>query len=240
MIQIIKSLDRHSFSLWNTFRWIVSSEKFELFIDELLDNQEFDNLKTPFYPVITELRTGEEVALNEGKVSKGIQASSAIPGLFPPVLIGDTYFVDGGMKNAVPVNVARDLGADIVIAVDVKKDLKEVNYKSILQNLQLALWFMIDGYVEQHIDDADVVIVPDVKYDSYVEFSRSDHFIGEGYKAGMANIEKIKATILALTPGLYRTLHKRRLFRRRCCRTHWQPENWFGKICRYQTLYLVH
>ena len=60
---------------------------------------------------------------------------------------------------------------------------------------------MIDGYVEQHIDDADVVIVPDVKYDSYVEFSRSDHFIEEGYKAGMANIEKIKATILALDPG---------------------------------------
>lgn len=177
---------------------IVSGERFELFLRELLDNKEFDELKIPFYAVVTDLRTGEEVVLDSGQVSKAIQASSAIPGLFSPVLIEERYYVDGGLKNAVPVNVARDKGADVVIAVDVKKDLKEVDYDNILHNIQLTLWFMINGYVEQHIQHADVVIVPEVKYDSYMEFDRSSYFILQGYKAGKASVEEIKAALLAL------------------------------------------
>lgn len=187
---------------------IISSAKFELFVRELFDNKEFSQLKIPFCAVVTDLRTGEEVVLNSGQVSKAIQASSAIPGLFSPVLIGERYLVDGGLKNAVPVNVARDNGADVVIAVDVKKDLKEINYDNILHNIQLTMWFMIDGYVEQHIVAAEVIIVPDVQYDSYMEFDRSSYFIQEGYKAGKARIEDIRAAILAVDSGFAPTPYR--------------------------------
>lgn len=180
---------------------LVNTTKILYYLDTLLEGKHFSDLTIPFYSVITELRTGTEVALNEGPVSRGVQASMSIPALFPAVEIDGRYYVDGGMKNAVPANVAKDHGADVVIAVDVKKDLEEVDYDSILNNLQLTLWFMIDGYVELNTADADVIIVPDVMFDSYMSFQKADYFINQGYSSGLAYIEQIKEAILAHDPN---------------------------------------
>jgi NTE family protein len=179
---------------------IMNTDKLFIFLNELLGGQTFSDIPKLFYSVITELRSGEDVALNEGLVARGIQASMSIPGMFPPVRINDKYYVDGGMKNPVPVDVARYKGADIVIGVDVKKDLQEVDYNNIINNLQLTLWFMTEGYSQMRIDAADVVIMPDVKYDSYMEYQRDQYFIQEGYEAGLRAIPQIKAVILAKYP----------------------------------------
>ncbi|HHT27858.1 MAG TPA: patatin-like phospholipase family protein [Firmicutes bacterium] len=179
---------------------ILNTDKLFIFLNELLEGQTFSETPIPFYSVITELRTGEDVALHEGLVGRGIQASMSIPGMFPPVRINERYYVDGGIKNPVPVDVARMQGADIVIGVDVKKDLEEVSYDNIIHNLQLTLWFMTDGYAQMRVDAADVIITPDVQYDSYMEYQRDQHFIQEGYKAGLRAVPEIKAVILAKYP----------------------------------------
>jgi NTE family protein len=179
---------------------IVDTTRFERYLDVLLHGQSISELGIPFYPVITELLTGEEVALGQGSAATGVRASMSIPGLFPPVEIQGKYYVDGGMKNAVPANVAEDKGADVIIAVDVKKELPEVDFNNILNNVQLTMWFMIDGYVQLNTEGADVIIVPEVKFDSYMDFQRADYFIEQGYASGLAYMEEIKRAILAEDP----------------------------------------
>ncbi|HBG02303.1 MAG TPA: hypothetical protein DDW87_12125 [Firmicutes bacterium] len=180
---------------------LLGTGRIKVFLDALLDQAEFSDLVVPFHSVITNVTTGEEWALNEGAVSTGVLASMSIPGLFPAVQIGDHHYVDGGMKNAVPVNVAKDLGADVVVGVDVKKELEEINYDSILNTLQLTMWFMIDGYVQLNTEQADVIIVPNVMFDSYMDYQKSDHFVEEGYQSGVRYLHEIKAAILAHDPA---------------------------------------
>lgn len=79
---------------------------------------EFHELRTPFAAVATDLISGREVILREGIIWRAVQASVSIPGMFPPALISGRYLVDGGVVSPVPTRAARDLGADIVIAVD--------------------------------------------------------------------------------------------------------------------------
>src|SRR5262249_57308936 len=84
---------------------------------------EFSDLPIPLAAVATDLHTGQEVWLREGKVSDAVAASIAVPGLFRPVLHQDRYLVDGSVVNPIPVSLCRAMGADIVLAVDLGSDL---------------------------------------------------------------------------------------------------------------------
>ncbi len=82
-------------------------------------NDDFDHLPIPFRAVAADIVTGEEVVLKSGSLARAMRASMSIPGLFSPVELNDRLLVDGGIANNLPVKVLRDMGADIVIAVDV-------------------------------------------------------------------------------------------------------------------------
>lgn len=82
-----------------------------------------DELRVPFTAVATSLRTGAEVWLRRGSTVDAVRASAALPGLFSPVRWKGAFLVDGGLVNPVPVSVARAMGADIVIAVDLGSDI---------------------------------------------------------------------------------------------------------------------
>lgn len=99
---------------------------------KMLGMKEFRELKLPFRAVATDLETGGEVVLNAGNLLKALRASISIPGVFSPVWAGKRLLVDGGLVNPVPVNVARAMGAQIVIAVDVTQGL--------VADQQPALW----------------------------------------------------------------------------------------------------
>src|SRR2546426_11119308 len=79
---------------------------------------EFSELPIPFAAVATDLHSGQEIWLREGKVSVAIGASIAVPGLFRPVPYDDRYLVDGSVVNPIPISLCRAMGADIVLAVD--------------------------------------------------------------------------------------------------------------------------
>ncbi|NLC53220.1 MAG: patatin-like phospholipase family protein, partial [Firmicutes bacterium] len=95
----------------------IETKGLQQYLDTLLGGKTCERLSIPFYPVAVNLKTGAVQALNQGKASTGILASMSIPGVFPPVLIEDQYYVDGGLKNQVAADVAADLGAEIIIAV---------------------------------------------------------------------------------------------------------------------------
>ena len=84
-------------------------------------SSDFASLKIPFSCVAADIRTGTEVILHEGSVAKAMRASMAIPGVFKPVEIDGQRLVDGGMLNNLPVDVCRQMGADIIIAVDLQQ-----------------------------------------------------------------------------------------------------------------------
>ncbi len=94
----------------------------EVFREQFVE-REFTELPVQFAAVATDLHSGQEVWLREGRVSTAVGASVAVPGLFRPVLHEDRYLVDGSVVNPVPVSLARAMGADIVIAVDLGSDL---------------------------------------------------------------------------------------------------------------------
>lgn len=89
----------------------------------LLGMREFRELRLPFRCVATDLNTGGEVILGSGNLLEALRASISIPGVFSPVWVGKRLLVDGGLVNPVPVNVVREMGAQIVIAVDVSQGI---------------------------------------------------------------------------------------------------------------------
>ncbi|MGD9781151.1 MAG: patatin-like phospholipase family protein [Kiritimatiellia bacterium] len=91
---------------------------------KLLGVGEFRELPLPFRAVATDLGTGGEVVLSSGNLLQAVRASISIPGLFSPVWTDRRLLVDGGLVNPVPVNVARDMGAQIVVAVDVSQGIE--------------------------------------------------------------------------------------------------------------------
>lgn len=90
----------------------------------------FEQMQKPFACVATDLYSGREVTFNSGEVGRSVQASCAIPALFSPISIDDHWLVDGAVVNPVPVNLCRQLGADLVIAVNLNADFRP------MQNMQ--------------------------------------------------------------------------------------------------------
>jgi NTE family protein len=92
-------------------------------LETALTDTRIDDLPLRFAAIATEFNTGHEIWLTRGRLTDALQASYALPGIFPPVLIGGRWLVDGALVNPVPVSAARALGARLVIAVNLNSDL---------------------------------------------------------------------------------------------------------------------
>ena len=101
---------------------LISGKRIEEMLNNLaLEDRTFDDLKIPFAAVATDVESGAEVILNQGKVIDAVRASIAIPGIFTPVKYQNYYLVDGGVVDPVPVDVVQKMGADIIIAVSLAR-----------------------------------------------------------------------------------------------------------------------
>ena len=108
---------------------VMRGERVEQLIDSMARLKgccDFGQLKIPFRCVAADFRSAREVVLAEGQLAKAIRASMAIPGIFKPVNSGNMKLVDGGMVNNLPVDVVKEMGADIVIAVDLQQNEQKV------------------------------------------------------------------------------------------------------------------
>lgn len=97
---------------------VMKGEKSYGFLESHFGDATFSKTKIPFSAVATNLNTGEETVISRGRIMTALRASSGVPGIFPPVKIGKDYFIDGGVVNPTPVDVAKDMGADVIIGVD--------------------------------------------------------------------------------------------------------------------------
>lgn len=132
------------------------------------------DLPIPFACVATDLSSGKEIVLDEGYLPLAMRASMAIPGVFAPVKIDGRVLVDGGMINNFPVDVARKMGADIVIGVDIQEDLaRPEDLKSINQVLSQIIGLMGNEKYVDNLNNTDVLIKPDVTGFSVFSFNKS-------------------------------------------------------------------
>ena len=150
---------------------------------------QFDQLPIPFRAVATDLVTGEAVVLSSGSLPNTLRASMSVPGIFAPVTINDRILVDGGMSNNLPVNVVREMGADIVIAVDISSPLlKEEQLTSIISVTEQLTNFLTRRTTELQIESLgsdDILIVPELGDFSSADFEEAEDIVHLGYEAAV-------------------------------------------------------
>ena len=166
----------------------LQGQKIDLIFKELIlpvsGIRNFDELSIPFRAVATDITTGEAVVLSSGDLAKSMRASMSVPSIFSPVEIDGRLLVDGGVSNNLPVNVARDMGADIIIAVDISTPLKKrgelVSALSITAQLSGILTRRNTEEQIASLTDKDILIVPDLKGISSADFDESGDAIPKG------------------------------------------------------------
>ena len=160
----------------------------------------FSEMKTPFIAVCTDLKTGKEVDFDYGNVAKVVSGSCAVPGIFTPVEYEGMNLVDGGLRNNVPADVVKKMGANVVIAVDVNH-LRGTGTKSLstVSVLSSTIGIMMQAKVDKAMEVADLIIEPSLENFSPLKFDDIENMIKIGYETVMANREKIEK-LLGLNP----------------------------------------
>lgn len=158
------------------------------------DVHNFRNLPIPFSCVATNIETGQSVNLDHGYLPQAIHASMAIPTIFQPVQINHQLLVDGGLVNDLPVKEARELGADIIIGVDVTSPLKKANQiHSLLDILNQSLRFQGMVLSEKSRKETNILIKPDIKNFNMTSFKEVQTIIDRGESAARAMLPRLKA-----------------------------------------------
>lgn len=149
--------------------------------------RDFDDLPIPFRAVATDLETGEAVVLSSGDLSTAIRASLSVPGLFTPVEHEGRLLVDGGIAENLPIDVARGMGVDVLIVVDVGFPLgTRDNLGSVasISNQMLAILIRRDATRQRAtLGPSDIVIDPELRDTSSFDFTRFSRSIGIGERA---------------------------------------------------------
>jgi NTE family protein len=132
----------------------------EAFINRNVQERPIERLPRKFAVVATDLQSGEMAVFEKGNTGRAVRASSSVPGVFQPVLIGGRHYVDGGLVRPVPVSVARSLGADFAIAVDISSDPKNGKLADRVDELLQTFNIMIKTINRYELLGADIVIRP--------------------------------------------------------------------------------
>ena len=184
---------------------VQSNERLEQYLRVRMPVTRFEELPIPFAAVATELHSGAAVVMRDrGDVPFAIRASCAIPGWYVPVTDGDgRQLVDGGLVAIVPSAVARSMGADIVVAVDVNAEgATFLGPSRSVISILLQSMLVVQRTASLHqLEEADLVIGPRVGHIRWDELARADELIAAGYEAGIESIPRIVALLEAVSQG---------------------------------------
>ena len=157
----------------------------------------FDQLPIPFRAVATDLETGEMVIFDKGPLHNAIHASMAAPGVFAPVEINGRLLADGGLVRNLPVDVARGMGADIIIASNIGTSLlPRADLKSFFNISQQMLSILTEQNVNTQISSllpTDILINPDLNEFGFMDFPREAEITAVGYRTTQASSARFKA-----------------------------------------------
>jgi NTE family protein len=174
---------------------MAKGQKLEEFVKTKITATNIESMKLPFAAVATDLNRGTRVVLDRGSVAKAVHASCAIPGIFEPVDYQGRLLVDGGVLDNIPIDVAREEGADIVIAVDISENVANYNITNFVDVMLQAVSIMSHENVKYKKEEADVLIAPAVGTVAMLDFSQKKRCMQAGIDAAQLAVPEIKKKI---------------------------------------------
>jgi NTE family protein len=164
---------------------------------EATGESDFDRFPIPYRAVASDLANGRAVVIREGSLSTAMRASMSIPGIFPPVELDGKALADGGMAANFPIRIARALGADVVIGVDITTPLKKKEQLgNLLTRIDQVTGLLTNANKEADmavVEPQDVILVPDLSDISFSDFAKAKETIVRGEVAAREAEARLRA-----------------------------------------------
>ncbi|MDB5964634.1 MAG: Patatin, partial [Polaromonas sp.] len=182
-------------------RGMFRGEALGRYVNELVGGRLIENMPMPLGIVATDLNSGQAVLFQRGDTGTAVRASSAVPAVFVPVKVGGREYVDGGLVSPVPVRYARQMGADVVIAVDISSPPEGNPAGDTLQILLQTFAIMGKSINQYELRDADVVVRPALAGLKSADFSARQRAIDSGRAAMLAALPALRARLAGTAPA---------------------------------------
>lgn len=173
-------------------RGALRGEALARYVNTQVGGRLIEQMKLPLGIVATDLHSGEPVLFRRGNTGSAVRASSAVPAVFQPVKIGAREYVDGGLVSPVPVRQARDMGANVVIAVDISTDPEGSPASDTFQILMQTFNIMGKSLNTVLLKDADVVVKPSLMGVKSADFAARRRSIEAGREAMLKQLPRLK------------------------------------------------
>jgi NTE family protein len=195
--KIALSLDEAAITDWalpfsGRFGGMIKGDALQAMVNRLVKNQAIENMSMPLGIVGTDLQTGNGVLFQRGDTGQAVRASCSIPGVFQPTIIQGREYVDGGLVSPVPVRYAKQMGADIVIAVNISTEPSTQDSSGSLGILLHTTSIMGKSINTFELDLAQVVIQPELKGMRGTDFKSRNAAILAGEESAMKQMSQIK------------------------------------------------
>jgi Predicted esterase of the alpha-beta hydrolase superfamily len=191
-----------SVPLFSKVSGVLKGEGVQNYVNKAVHNVPIEKFKIPFGAVATDLRTGQPILFQRGNAGTAVRASSAVPGVFQSVRIGDHTYVDGGLVSPVPVRFARQMGADFVIAVNISANPEAQAASSSSIDVLLQTFAIMGQTINQYeLKNADIVLQPGLGAMKGSDFASRNVAILAGEQAATAAMPEIKRKLKLMATG---------------------------------------
>ena len=200
LARVALGMDESAITDWSfPGRGLIRGEALARYVREQTGGRTIEQLPLPLGIVATDLDSGLPMLFQRGDVGMAVRASSAVPAVFQPVRIGSREYVDGGLVSPVPVRFARQMGAELVIAVDISSP-PDGNATGDPFAMLLQTFAIMGKSINQfELRDADIVVRPLLAGVSSADFTARKRAIDAGRVAGLAALAGLRARLAALT-----------------------------------------
>jgi NTE family protein len=171
---------------------VLKGDALQNYVNKSVRNLAIEKMKIPFAAVATDLNSGLPILFQRGNAGLAVRASSAVPGVFQPVKIGEHFYVDGGLVSPVPVHFAKQMGADFIIAVNISVQ-PDVQLASSSVDVMLQTFAIMGQSINRHeLQEADIVIRPSLGMMKGTDFNGRNLAVLAGEQAAMALMPELK------------------------------------------------
>ncbi len=193
MAAVARGVRWKNFGSWTiSRRGLASNHRLEALVRRTFHAMLFEHLKIPMAIIATDLVNAQPVVFRTGELALAVRASCAYPGLFLPVSVDGSLLVDGMLVSAVPAEAVRELGADIVISVNLDNIRYGLEPKNIAEVWARALSIATRAAEPVWRDQSDIVVEPEVRSFDWDDFERADELIAAGEAAMQAALPRLK------------------------------------------------
>lgn len=200
MADLAMNMDESSITDWMfPGRSLMKGEALAKFVRASTANMQIENMRLPLGIVATDLNSGQPILFQRGDAGTAVRASSSVPGVFQPVKIGSREYVDGGLVSPVPVRYAKQMGADLIIAVDISSIPEGQPTKSAVDILMQTFNIMGHSISQYELKEADVVMRPKLAGIGSADFSQRRLSILAGREAALTVLAQLKEKIQTKT-----------------------------------------